>query len=104
MKLGGKRIFKDIAKLQEMLLLRSKGWSSPRLAKKFNCDHTTILYHCYRHYIRKEKAAIKFIRKVIFKKEGFCRICGIRLISYYAGKSVGDLCESCFESRAGDNI
>lgn len=100
MKTGGRRIFKDLNKLQEMLLLRSQGWSLLKLAKYFGCDHTSILYHCHHHYIRKERSGIiNVIKNKLFKKKGFCRICGIRLKSYYAGKSVGDLCESCFKDK-----
>ncbi len=44
-----KQIFKNEETRNEMLTLRQQGWSVLELAKKFSCDHTTILYQ-----IRKE--------------------------------------------------
>lgn len=42
-----RRVFKDEQKLQEMLgLLRAKPPPSPSvLARKYHCDHTTIIYY-----------------------------------------------------------
>lgn len=35
--------------IDEMLLLRAQGWSTIALGRKYNKDHTTILYHCKKH-------------------------------------------------------
>lgn len=47
-----KKVFADINKLQELLTLREKGWSYPKLADKFGVDHTSVMYHCVRHGIK----------------------------------------------------
>lgn len=40
------RIFSDPQKRANMLKLRIRGYSYVRLARKYNVDHTTIIYHC----------------------------------------------------------
>lgn len=37
--------------LQEMLKLRSEGWSTVALGRKYQKDHTTVTYHCRKHGI-----------------------------------------------------
>lgn len=41
--------FKNPETLQEMLRLRRKGWSFTKLGERYNCDHTTIMYHCQKN-------------------------------------------------------
>lgn len=50
-----KYTFIDTTKLQEMLSLRSQGWSYLALAHKFKTyDHAAIRYHCMRHNLPKK--------------------------------------------------
>lgn len=37
--------------LYEMLVLRSIGWSYPKIAAYYNKDHTTIIYHCQKYHV-----------------------------------------------------
>jgi hypothetical protein len=81
---GGYRVFwHQPEKLQEMLYLREfKHWSYPKLAKKFNCDHTSIYFQCARHGLVKPRnpSLIQRIKNKIWgKREGYCSKCGIRL-------------------------
>src|SRR3990167_6884614 len=54
MKKGNKKLFLDEEKLQEMLELRKGGWSYNALAKKYGCDHTSIIYQCQKHKIKNQ--------------------------------------------------
>ena len=83
-----------------MLFLRSQGWSYPKLAKRYHCDHTSILYQVKRHIIIYQNGPQKKIRRIYrksksFERKKFCSICGIKLTSEYAGKTVNDKCEEC---------
>ncbi len=94
------KIFRNKDKLQEMLFLQSQGWSYLKLAKRFNCDHTSILYQVKKHGSNEQTIFTKIIRRIYrksksFEKKKFCSVCGIRLTSEYAGKAVGDKCEEC---------
>ena len=52
MRKGDKKVFlNDEKKLQEMFKLREKGWSYNALAKKYGCNHTSILYRCQKNSI-----------------------------------------------------
>lgn len=37
--------------LYEMLELRRQGMSFPQIAKRYDKDHTTIMYHCKKHHV-----------------------------------------------------
>src|SRR3990167_2647226 len=50
MKKGNKKLFlEEEGKLQEMLELRKGGWSYNALAKKYGCDHSSIIYQCQKN-------------------------------------------------------
>ena len=48
---------------EEIIELRRSGWSYPKIAEKFNCDHTTILYH-----IQRAKLPFVLTTKIIKKR------------------------------------
>ena len=48
-KQGNGTVFKDPKKLYEMLELRKAGWTFPKLAEKYACDHSSIQYHVRKH-------------------------------------------------------
>lgn len=39
--------------VDEMIKLRLEGWSYPALAKKFNCDHASVCYWCYKRGLKR---------------------------------------------------
>lgn len=41
----------DYIFVYQMLVLRSKGWSYPRIGKMFNKDHSTVIHWCRRFNI-----------------------------------------------------
>lgn len=53
MKRTHKKPFVDKKLLEEMLLLREDGWSFLKLGRKYECDHTSILYQCKKFGIKK---------------------------------------------------
>ena len=92
MRTGDKRIFDDEKLLKEMLELRSAGWSYLKLAKKYNCDHTSILYQC-----KKANNGGIVIKKILnpdrpkrqgVVKKGHCPMCELLLTSEF-------FCEYC---------
>lgn len=52
---GRGNVFRELKVLEEMLGLRKLGWSLTALARRYACDHTTIIYHCDRHNVVPEK-------------------------------------------------
>ncbi len=119
-----KKIFYDLHKLKEMLTL----WQTPMwhnlsaLARKYSCNHSSILYQIKKYGLWKELQTEKFNklnerillessipvkekRKCsIFVKKGFCVRCGIKLVSYYAGNHNNIYCESCLKDLNGSNF
>jgi len=98
MKTGQKRIFTP-EKIEEMVALRKQGYSFPLLGKKFNCDHSSVIYQ-YKKYLYLEKLEHKRIMGTIRKKNKkethkrkypkqrsrgieFCPKCEMRLDSDY---------------------
>lgn len=60
------RVFqKDPKKLQEMLCLRARGWSLPDLGRRFDVDHSSILYHCKKHDVEPPEKLLKIDDKDI---------------------------------------
>src|SRR3990167_7592683 len=51
MRKGDKKLFLEEGKLQEMFKLRERGWSYNALAKKYGCDHTSIIHQCQKNSI-----------------------------------------------------
>lgn len=60
--------------LREMLQLRGEGWSYSALGRKYNKDHTTILYHCLRLGVAKNQppslASIQEMERLKINEQG----------------------------------
>src|SRR3990167_10071097 len=69
MKKGDKKLFLDEEKLQEMFKLRKGGWSYNALAKKYRCDHTSIIYQCQKNGVFNNNIQITRIVSEVKKKE-----------------------------------
>ena len=70
MKKGNKKLFlEDEKKLQEMFKLRERGWSYNALAKKYGCDHTSIIYQCQKNSIFNNNNNIQTTRGVLEVKK-----------------------------------
>ena len=41
----------NVPLLREMLELRRQGMSFPQIARYFQKDHTTVMYHCKKHHV-----------------------------------------------------
>jgi hypothetical protein len=91
MRLGDVRIFKDPEKVEEMVRLRDAGWSWPRLATKYNCDHTSLIYQ-FRKFKKLPKGPTRApgVRKVRIKEKA-CPKCELLLRSEF-------FCEYCKDS------
>lgn len=48
--------------LNEMLKLRVAGWGYSALGRKFNLDHTTIIYHCKKFNVHPSAVALKKVK------------------------------------------
>jgi hypothetical protein len=55
--------------VQEMLTLRLDGWTLAALGRKYNVDHTTIIYHCQKHSIHPIMPLLHAPRKAPVPKE-----------------------------------
>ena len=71
MRENDKKIFENKILLYEMFDLRKKGWSYIALGRKFNCDHTSIIYQCQKNNIQKIIYPIKKVQKKEIKKNNF---------------------------------
>src|SRR3990167_3640159 len=70
MKKGNKKLFlEDEEKLQEMLKLRKSGWSYHTLAKKYGCDHSSIIYQCQKNGVFNNNIQTTRIVSEVKKKE-----------------------------------
>ena len=70
MKKGNKKLFlEDEEKLQEMLELRKSGWSYHALAKKYGCDHSSIIYQCQKNGVFNNNIQTTRIVSEVKKKE-----------------------------------
>src|SRR3990167_8531781 len=70
MKKGNKKLFlEDEKKLQEMFKLRERGWSYNALAKKYGCDHTSIIYQCQKNSIFNNNNNIQTTRSILEVKK-----------------------------------
>ena len=58
------RVFNDKKLLEEMLMLRQKGYSLPFLANKYQVDHSSILYQC-----KKFSVAPKGIPTIVLRQK-----------------------------------
>ena len=68
-----KRVFDDFQKLTEMLNLRRQGLSYLKLAQLFQCDHTTIVYHCKKNGLTLGKRHLFLANRGVFKSEDALR-------------------------------
>lgn len=79
------KIFNDKEKYIEMIGLIDKGLGASEIAKIFNCDHTTIIYHMRRRGIRQytpvSKPRLK-IEKVSLMNQLFGERINIGKLSY----------------------
>lgn len=72
MRAGYKKIFNDEKKLQEMLDLRSQGWSFPKLGARYGCDHSSIIYQVKKHGVRVKSELLNQ-----FQRSGYRKSCTI---------------------------
>lgn len=63
-----KKVFRDLDKLEEMLRLRSEGWSLPMLGERYGVNHTSIWWHVKKYNIRKGSSFKIVDKKVETKK------------------------------------
>ena len=68
-----KGVFSNQQKLTTMLDLRRRGQSYLKLAQLFQCDHTTIVYHCKKNGLTLGKRQLILANRGIFKSESILR-------------------------------
>src|SRR3990167_4921209 len=84
-----KKVFRNEKVLKEMLDLRSKGWSFPALAARYDCDHSSIIWQVKKHGveplvpIEHSWTEKKGARKINQGKDyaGYLREMGIKLVN-----------------------
>lgn len=95
MRHGDTRIFKDPAKVQELIAMRIARMSFPKIALHFNCDHSTVIYH-WQKYCNDGRTHLKNIKalqssrhtpRTRIIKYGLCPICEMRIDSKYHMKN-----------------
>lgn len=89
---GQKLIFKNPEILNEMLELRKQGWSTLELGKKYNCNHTTVMYQIMKNCPEYKGYASK-LRTQTIPKKGHCPKCDLLLTSEF-------FCEYCKDLKS----
>ena len=84
MKLGDKRKFSNPETIKELISLRTElKWSFPKIARHFECDHTSVMYQLRKHGIIHTPKKRKKTPKIERFPVGCCKVCGMRLDSNY---------------------
>lgn len=89
MRKGDKKIFNTQETINDIISLREKGWTYPKIAKKYNCDHTSIIYQIQK-YLKKgnvwssrQSPILINIKRRKLDPNKFCQICEMLLKSPY---------------------
>ncbi len=100
MRLGDKRIFRNYPeKIKEMVKLRNSGWSWLKLAKKYECDHTSLIYQYRRYYETRTGKKRKPREEKVRLKEGHCPKCELLFKSEFSCDYCKDLPEKKYEKN-----
>lgn len=98
MRKGDVRIFENRENLIKMIEMRESGISFAKIAKHFNCDHTSVIYRWKKYQTGYSPKKYKQRKIKVFQiKEGHCPKCDLLLTSEFS-------CDYCLELKIKNNI